>query len=58
MTVQRKTKAISQLWSYISRGDASIPMESELCALRLLLQNVNLPAQIPPDHLIWLCHGQ
>ena len=56
-TLMCRTKSISHLQSYISCGDTSAQMESELCVLgpderEKLLRGVNLPVQFPPDHAL------
>ena len=56
-TILRRTRSISQLRTYVSGGDVSVQMRSELQALSKndreeLLREANLPVQNPPDHAI------
>ena len=56
-TIVRRTRSISQLRTYVSGGDVSVQMRSELQALSKndreeLLREANLPVQIPPDHAL------
>ena len=58
-TIVRRTRSISQLRTYVSGGDVSVQMRSELQALSKndreeLLREANLPVQIPPDHALAL----
>ena len=56
-TIVHRTRSISQLRTYVSGGDVSVQMRSELQALSKndreeLLREANLPVQIPPDHAL------
>ena len=60
-TIVRRTRSISQLRTYVSGGDVSVQMRSELQALSKndreeLLREANLPVQTPPppDHALAL----
>lgn len=56
-TLSHRTRTLTQLRTSISGGDTSMQLQSELHALskeerEAVLQEAQLPIQIPPDHAL------